>query len=151
VKNSIGDARDGCNASTQSLSLVDRRGDIRRRVQSVMCDLVIFQRILLASPIGSGQPSSHTIASAPLLVLFALRRISLVILLYVSVLLWILGRQLYDLRYGCLLVPLSQKYDVPGVFLVFFGMISIAVFLVWAAIRLVALMLRVLKLDSSEP
>jgi hypothetical protein len=91
------------------------------------------------------------IASAPLLVLFALRRISLVILIYVSVLLWILGRQLYDLRYGCLLVPISQKYDVPGVFLVFFGMISIAVFLFWAAIRLVALMLRVLKLDSSEP
>ena len=102
-------------------------------------------------PLVRGSLLPIAIASAPLLVLFALRRISLVILIYVSVLLWILGRQLYDLRYGCLLVPIGQKSDVPGLFLVFFGMLSIGVFLVWAAIRLVALMLRVLKLDRFEP
>jgi hypothetical protein len=86
------------------------------------------------------------------LVLFVLRRVLLVVLIYVSVILWILVQYVHDLRYGCLSVPMSfQKFAVPGVFLGFFGTISIAVFLVWAAIRLVVLMWRVLKLDGSEP
>jgi hypothetical protein len=93
-----------------------------------------------------------TIVLAPLLVLFALRRVLLVVLIYVSVILWILVQYVHDLRYGCLSVPMSfQKFTVPGVFLGFFGTISIAVFLVWAAIRLVVLMWRVLKFDRAEP
>jgi hypothetical protein len=88
---------------------------------------------------------------APLLVLFALRRISLVIFIYVSVLLWILVQQVHGLQYGCLSVPVFQKYDVPGVFLLFFGMISIAAFLVWAAIHLIVFIRRVLKFDRAEP
>ena len=91
------------------------------------------------------------VALAPLLVLFALRRMLLVVFVYVSVLVWILVQQVLDLQYGCLSVPIFQKLDVPGVFLVFFGMISAAVFLVWAAIHLIALMRRVLKSERSEP
>src|ERR1035438_3279013 len=89
---------------------------------------------------------------APLLVLFALRRVLLVVFIYVSTLLWILIQQVHDLRHGCLYVPMSfQKYFEPTVFLVFFGTISIAVFLFWAAIRLVVLMWRRLNFDRAEP
>jgi hypothetical protein len=92
-----------------------------------------------------------SIVLAPLLVLFALRRVLPVVLIYVSFFIWILVQQVHDLQYGCVLVPVVQKYAVPDVFLVFFGVISVAVFLVWGAIRLVVLMWRALKLDRADP
>ena len=113
--------------------------------------LSLYENYCRHYPFVRGAVLPVAISLAPLLVLFALRHISLVVFIYVSVLLWILVQQVHDLQYGCLSVPIFQKYDVPGVFLLFFGMISIAVFLVWAAIRLVVFMRRVLKSEKAEP
>jgi hypothetical protein len=44
----------------------------------------------------------------------------------------------------------GRKYDDPGVTLVFLGLISAAVFSVWAVIRLFVLIRRTLKLDGAE-
>lgn len=75
---------------------------------------------------------------APLLVLFVFRRHALLVFPYLLALLLILmGRVDYLLQYrnfGPL--ALASKIDSPGFFQILLGGISIAVFLVWAAIRL---------------
>jgi hypothetical protein len=90
---------------------------------------------------------------APLLVLFALRRVMLIVFIYVSVLLWILIQQVLDLQHGCLgaYKPYQKYSNEPVALLSFFGVISIEVFLVWVVIRLVVLIWRALKLDRIEP
>jgi hypothetical protein len=82
------------------------------------------------------------ISLAPLLVLFALRRLSLVVFIYACILLFILVWQAESLKEYCFGVGKFHKWDEPGVLLVFLGMISGAVFLVWAAIRLVVFLRR---------
>jgi hypothetical protein len=88
---------------------------------------------------------------APLLVLFALRRVLLVVLIYVSTLFWILVQQVLDLQHGCLGVakPFQKYSNEPAAILSFFGAFSIYVFLAWGAIRLVVLVWR--KFDRAEP
>ena len=44
----------------------------------------------------------------------------------------------------------GRKYDDPGVTLVFLGLISAAVFSVWAVIRLFVFIWRALKSDGAE-
>jgi hypothetical protein len=149
-QNSIGDARDGYNHPTKGLSLVDRSGDIRRRVQSVMRSLDAIPGLL---PYQLDSDSLILIAGslAPLLVLFALRRVLLVVLIYVSTLFWILVQQVLDLQHGCLGVakPFQKYSNEPAAILSFFGAFSIYVFLAWGAIRLVVLVWR--KFDRAEP
>jgi len=78
---------------------------------------------------------------APSLVLFAFRYFLPVVLVYASVLFWILiWRVEYPHQYY-----VGQKMDGPGVVLLFFGAISAAIFVVWAAIRSVISIMRVLK------
>jgi hypothetical protein len=78
---------------------------------------------------------------APSLVLLAFRYYFGVVLIYASMLFCILiSRIEYPHQYY-----VGQKYDSPGVFLVFFGLISAAVVAVWATIRFVIFMWRVLK------
>lgn len=113
--------------------------------------LSLYEDYCLHDPLVWGDVLPIAILLAPLLVLFALRRISLVVFIYVCVLLWILVQYVHNLQHGCLSVPIFQKYREPGIFLLFFGMISIAVFLVWAANRLVVLICRMLKFDKAEP
>jgi hypothetical protein len=81
------------------------------------------------------------ITLVPSLVLLAFRRYFAVVLIYASMLFWILvWRVEYPHQYY-----VGQKYDNPGVTLVFLGVISAVVLSVWATIRLVVFMWRVLK------
>lgn len=81
------------------------------------------------------------ITLAPSLVLLAFRYHLGVVLIYASMLFSILVCRIeYPHQYYT-----GQKYDSPGVFLVFFGLISAAVVSVWATIRFVIFMWRVLN------
>jgi hypothetical protein len=81
------------------------------------------------------------ITLAPSLVLFAFRHYFGVVLIYASMLFWILVWRIeYPHQYY-----VGQKYDNPGVTLVFLGLISAAVVSVWATIRFVIFMWHVLK------
>ena len=72
---------------------------------------------------------------APLLVLFALRRLSLIVLAYASILFLILvWRVNYLLQYSGPNPPF-HKFDEPGLLLFLLGVISAVVVLVWAIIR----------------
>jgi hypothetical protein len=87
----------------------------------------------------------------PLLVLFALRRVLPVVLIYASMLFWILVQQILDLQHGCLgvVVPYQKYSNEPAAILGFFGGFSIYVFLGWGVIRLVVSVWR--KFDRAEP
>jgi hypothetical protein len=80
---------------------------------------------------------AESLSLAPLLVLFILRRFAPVVFLYTFALFSILMELVYQLwqyhNFGA--VALVQKIDSPGLFLILLGGISIAVVLVWAAIR----------------
>lgn len=116
--------------------------------------LALYQEYCRQHPLGWSSPVFPiAILLAPILVLFALRRVLLVVFIYVSTLLWILVQQVQDLQHGCLGVskPFQKYSNEPVALLSFFGGISIEVFLVWGAIRLVVLLWRVLKFDRAEP
>lgn len=87
------------------------------------------------------------IALSPLLVLLAFRHRLPVVLIFssmlFSILIWV-WRVDYPAQCSFGAAPF-RKFDEPGVLLVFLGMISIAVVLVWATIRFVVFMWRVLK------
>lgn len=81
------------------------------------------------------------IALAPSLVLLAFRNYLGFVLIYASILFSILVWRIeYPHQYY-----VGQKYDNLGAFLIFFGLISAAVVSVWATIRFVIFMWRVLK------
>lgn len=92
------------------------------------------------------------ISLMPLLVLFILRDRPLIVFIYAPVLVWILVQRVDRLREYCYFSRIStfHKYDEPSVFLLFLGMISAVVVLVWAAIRGVAFIRREPKLDRAE-
>jgi hypothetical protein len=88
------------------------------------------------------------IALAPLLVPFALRHLSSVAFIYASMLFFILvWRVDYLVQYSGASAPF-HKLDEPGVLLLLLGIVSTAVLLVWAMIRLVGFIMRVLKSDG---
>jgi hypothetical protein len=73
------------------------------------------------------------IMAAPSLVLFAFCNFFPVVVIYASALFWILvWRTEYPHQYY-----VGQKMDGPGVVLLFLGLISAAVFVVWAVTRFV--------------
>ena len=81
------------------------------------------------------------ISLAPLLVLFALRHLLPVVVVYTIMLGWILARRIDYLQLYCPFRDSTfHKSDEPGLLLVILGMISIAVFLAWAAIRFATFM-----------
>jgi hypothetical protein len=88
---------------------------------------------------------------APLLALFILRRFAPVVFLYAFALFLILIEQIDQpiqyRKFGA--VALVQKFDSPLVSLIFLGIISIAVVLVWAAIRWVVFIRDAPKSDKS--
>ena len=87
------------------------------------------------------------ITLAPSLVLLAFRHYFAVAFIYASMLFWILVWRIeYPHQYY-----VGRKYDDPGVTLVFLGLISAAVFSVWATIRSFVFMWRVLKSNRDEP
>ena len=86
------------------------------------------------------------ISLAPSLVLFALHDLWPVVLIYASMLFSILvWRVEYPHEYYAL-----RKFDEPGVLLVFLGMISMAVALAWATIRLSVFTRRVFMSNRAE-
>lgn len=91
------------------------------------------------------------ISLSPLLVLLAFRHRLPVVLIYSSmlflILIWVWQVD-YPARCNFGAAPF-RKYDEPGVLLVFLGMISIAVVLVWATIRFVVFLRRAFKLNST--
>ncbi len=83
---------------------------------------------------------------APSLVLFAFRHYFAVVLIYATMLFSILVWRIeYPHQYY-----VGQKYDNPGVVLIFIGLISAGVFSVWATIRFVIFMWRVLKSNRAD-
>jgi hypothetical protein len=86
------------------------------------------------------------ITLAPSLVLLAFRRYFAVAFIYASMLFCILVWRIeYPHQYY-----VGQKYDNPGVTLLFLGLISAVVFSVWATIRFAIFMWRVLKPNRAE-
>lgn len=83
---------------------------------------------------------------APSLVLFAFRHYFAVIFIYASMLFSILVWRIeYPHQYY-----VGQKYDNPGVTLIFLGLISAVVFAVWATIRFVVFLWHVSKSNRAE-
>jgi hypothetical protein len=113
--------------------------------------LTLYQNYCRHYPLDSYRLIPIALSLVPLLVLFALRRVVLVVLIYVSMLFWILVQQVLDLQHGCLgaAKPFQKYSNEPAVILSFFGGFSIYVFLAWGAIRLVVLVWR--KFDRAEP
>jgi hypothetical protein len=92
------------------------------------------------------------ISLAPLLVLFVLRHLLPVMLIYASVLFLILiliWQVDYPAQCSFGAAPF-RKFDEPGLLLFFLGMLSTAVVLVWVTIRSVVFLRRVLKLNGAE-
>jgi hypothetical protein len=92
------------------------------------------------------------ISLAPLLVLLILRHLLPVMLIYASVLFLILiwiWQVDYAAQCGFGSAPF-RKFDEPFLLFLFFGMISTAIVLVWASIRFVVFLRRVLKLNGAE-
>jgi hypothetical protein len=91
------------------------------------------------------------ISLSPLLVLFIFRRFAPVVFLYAFALFSILMGRVYHLvqyhKFGA--VALAYKIDSPTLLLIFLGGISIAIVLVWAAIRWVAFIRDAPKSDGS--
>jgi hypothetical protein len=84
---------------------------------------------------------ASAIMLAPSLVLVAFRHTFAVTFVFAATLLWILlWRMEYPSQYYA-----GQKYDNPGVTLLFLGLISAAAFSVWATIQSVIFLWRVLK------
>lgn len=89
---------------------------------------------------------SVAIMLAPSLVLLAVRHYLAVVFIYATALFWILVWRIecpHEYYAG-------RKYDNPGVVLVFFGLISAAVVLVWAAIRSSVFIWRTSKSNGAE-
>jgi hypothetical protein len=86
---------------------------------------------------------------APLLVLFLWRHLFPVVFIYASILFLILVWRVDWLKQVCAFKTF-HKYDEPGLLLLFFGMISTAVVLVWATFRLVVFMRGALKSNSAK-
>lgn len=86
------------------------------------------------------------ITLAPSMALLAFRHYFAVTFFYASLLFWILVWRIeYPHQYY-----VGQKYDNPGVTLLFLGLISAVVLSVWATIRFVVFMWRVLKSNRAE-
>jgi hypothetical protein len=126
------------------------RWSIAAAVFGGACNLLLW--IVTYQDDGSIQPNSWhnliltAIILAPSLVLFAFRYFFPVVFIYASALFWILVWRIeYPHQYY-----VGQKMDGPGVVLLFLGVISAAVFVVWAAIRFVIFIWRVLKSNRGK-
>jgi hypothetical protein len=83
---------------------------------------------------------------APSLVLLIFRQHLAVVFIYTTALFWILVWRIeYPHEYYA-----GQKYDNPGVVLVFFGLMSVVILTVWAAIRLIVLVWRAMESNRVE-
>jgi hypothetical protein len=84
---------------------------------------------------------------APSLILLVFRHYFAVVFIYTTALFWILVWRIeYPHEYYA-----GRKYDDPGAVLAFFGLISAAVVLVWAAIRSFGSIWRASKSNGAEP